>query len=273
MKTSLSIIIANYNTCDLILNCIKSIKSEESGVSREIIVVDNGSSDGSIHELEKLQKEDSFFTLIKNDNNYGFSKAVNQGIKIAQGEYILLLNSDTLVKRNSLGKLVDFAKTKNDAGVIGPKLIYGDGKVQTSVFNFPTVINAIREYWRGEKSVFESYTPQTKNPAIVDAVVGAAFLITPKALKTVGLLDERYFMYFEDLDYCKRVWKSGLKVYYLPGSEIVHYHGISGKKVAKEELQWRRLIPSSKIYHGVLRHYLINFIIWSSQKWEKILKI
>src|SRR3972149_3945798 len=81
--------------------------------------------------------------------------------------------------------------------------------------------------------------------------------LTQAALKMVGLLDERYFMYFEDLDFCKRVWKAGLKVYYLPSAEVIHYHGASGRDIADSANQWRRLIPSSKIYHGVLKHYLI----------------
>ena len=90
-------------------------------------------------------------------------------------------------------------------------------------------------------------------------------------LKKVGLMDERYFMYFEDLDYCKRVKRSGLKVYYYPEAEIIHSHGISGKGVASDKDQWRRLIPGSKIYHGPIKHYLIYAIAWLGQKWQKLL--
>ena len=100
----------------------------------------------------------------------------------------------------------------------------------------------------------------------------AAFLITPQAKKKVGLLDERYFMFFEDHDYCKRVGEAGLKIFYYPKALVVHHHGESGKMLADEDNQWRRLIPSSKIYHGALKHYLLNFIIWSSQKWQRLLK-
>jgi GT2 family glycosyltransferase len=122
----------------------------------------------------------------------------------------------------------------------------------------------------GKKGAFELFVPKGDKPVEVDAVVGASFLITPMARKKVGLLDERYFMYFEDLDYCRRVNKLGLKVYYLPSAKIIHYHGASGKKIVKPAFQWKRLIPSSKIYHGALTHYLINFIIWLGQKIKKI---
>jgi len=102
------------------------------------------------------------------------------------------------------------------------------------------------------------------------AVVGAAFLITPEAISRIGVLDERYFMYFEDLDYCRRVKKAGLKTYYLPEAEFTHLHGESGKGLSSSENQWRRLVPSSQIYHGILIHYLIILIMWTSQKVRKL---
>ena len=118
----------------------------------------------------------------------------------------------------------------------------------------------------------DKYCPKGSGATKVEAVVFAAAIITSVALTRVGLLDERYFMYFEDLDFCKRVWKSGLKVYYLPLAEVIHYHGASGRDIADSANQWRRLIPSSKIYHGVLKHYLIFAIMWLGQKWEMLLK-
>lgn len=268
----LSIIIVNYNTKDLVLECIRSIKVEGSKITKEIIIVDNGSSDGSASKFKSIYKNDNSIKILENDSNLGFAKGNNIGMKAAKGEYILLLNSDTLVKKNSLGKLVEFAELKPDAGVVGPKLLNIDGSFQPSVSHFPSIINAIREYWLGQKGGFELYTPNTDEPLVVDAVVGAAFLITPSALKKVGLLNERYFFYYEDLDYCRRARDMSLKVYFLPTSQVIHYLGASGKNIAKPEFQWRRLITSSKIYNGILTHYLINFIIWSGQKWQKLLK-
>lgn len=267
----LSIIIVSYNTKKLTLDCIDSILKEGSKLKVEIIVVDNGSKDGSVEELRKVWRKNRNVLLIENKENLGFSKANNQGIRVATGKQILLLNSDTIVKRNSLLALFNFAEKTKDAGVVGSRLLNPDKTVQPSCLNFPTIKNAILEYWFGKKGLFEKYAPKGKRPTEVDAVVGTAFLITTRSLKEVGLLNEKYFFYFEDIDYCRRVWGSGLKVYYLPESEIIHYHGASGRKIADEKNQWRRLVPGSKIYHGLLKHYILFIIMWLSQKWQKIL--
>jgi len=268
----LSIVIVNFKTEKLVLDCVKSINSEGSGLNIEIIIVDNGSNDGSREAFEKLATETKNVVFIANKENKGYAKANNQGGKVAKGKYLLLLNSDTLVKKGSLGALVKFAEEHSDAGVVAPKLLNADLSLQSSCFRFPTIKNAILEYFFGQKGLFDKYAPGGQTPVVVDAVVGAAFLITPAALKKVGLLDERYWAYFEDIDYCRQVSKNGLKVYYLPGVEIIHYHGMSFKKATPDDAnRWRRLIPSSKIYHGVFYHYLLNSIIWIGQKWQKLI--
>ncbi|MCH7641195.1 glycosyltransferase family 2 protein [Patescibacteria group bacterium] len=268
----LSIIIVSYNTKKLTLDCIKSVINEGSGLKKEIIVVDNGSKDGSTKEIEEYSRQTTL-RLIKNRTNLGFSKANNQGIKSAKGKYILLLNSDTKVKKEVLGKLVKFAEKTPDVGVVGARLLNEDGTLQGSCFHFPTIKNAIREYFLGKKGLFDKFAPGGEKPVEVEALVGAAFLITPKALEEVGPLDERYFFYMEDLDYCRRVWRAGLKVYYLPEAEVFHYHGASGKHIADPENQWRRQIPSSKIYHGLFKHYLLTAVLWSGQKWQRLFKL
>lgn len=263
-----SVIIVSFNTKKLTLEAIRSVIKEKESLSREIIVVDNASDDGTVEEITKLSKKIKLIKLITNKRNKGFAKANDQGIRVAKGKYILLLNSDTKIKKGAIGKLIKFAKRTPDAGVVGPKLLNPDGSVQPSVFRFPTISMAIRQYWCGEKGLMDKYLPATNSqlPVAVDSLTMAAFLITPEAKDAVGLLDERYFMYFEDLDYCKRVNKAGLKVYYLPTAEVVHQHGASGTGLAETKDQWRRLVPSSKIYHGKLKHSIINFIIWSGQK-------
>jgi len=268
----LSIVIVNFNTKKFVLDCFKSIQNEGSKLNWEVIVVDNDSKDGSVEAFKELEEENKNFHLILNNNNYGYAKANNQGIDISKGKYLLLLNSDTLVKKNSFRILVDFAKSNPKAGVIGPKLFNADGSLQSSCFNFPTIKNAILEYFFNKKGLLEKYTPKGRKPIEVDAVVGAAFFITPQARKLVGKLDERYWAYFEDIDYCRQTWKKGLKVYYLPQSEIIHYHGVSFKKATPDDKnRWKGLIPSSKIYHGLFKHYFINIIIWLGQKWRKLL--
>lgn len=264
MKPDISIIIVNFNTKDLIRDCIESIRKNCTLVV-EIIVVDNGSTDSSVEVIKKLG-----VVPILNNGNLGFAKANNQGIKIAKADYVMLLNSDTIIKKDSLERLLAFAKATPDAGIVGPKLLYKDGSLRNSCLRFPTIKNAIGQYWFGKKGLFDKYAPKGKAPVIVDSVVGAAFLMTPAALKKVGGLDERYFFYFEDIDYCRRVKKTGLRVYYLPEAEIVHFEGVSGKKIAKPKDQWKRLIPSSKIYHGTLKHYILTLIILIGQKWAKL---
>jgi len=264
MKPDISIIIVNFNTKNLIRDCVESIR-KNCKLNVEIIVIDNGSQDGSVEVIKKLNVIGIF-----NNKNTGFAKANNQGIKIAKSEYVFLLNSDTLVKRGSLERILSFAKAHPDAGVVGPRLFYKDGRLQNSCRRFPTIINAIREYWFGERGLFDKYAPKGRSPVVVDSVVGAAFLMTPLALKRIDGLDERYFFYFEDIDYCRSVKKVGLKVYYLPEAEIIHFEGVSGKKVADKANQWRRLIPSSKIYYGILGHYIIILVMFVGQKWAKL---
>lgn len=264
----LSIIIVNYNTKKLVIDCVKSIKQSKPTISWEIIIVDNGSRDDSIDVLKKI--ESKRVKVLSNINNLGFAKANNRGIRNSRGKHILLLNSDTLAKKEALDELFAFAENNEDAGVVGSKLLNPDRTTQNSVFYPPTAARAIKQFWFGKKGYYGQYYPKTKKPVAVYAVVGAAFLITHRAKKKVGMLDERYFMFFEDIDYCDRVRKNGLKVYYLPTSKVVHYLGKSGEDLADELNQWRRLIQPSKIYHGLLKYYLIYFVMWTGQKvWKR----
>jgi len=258
----ISIIIPSYNTKKAISECIRSCLIERSKAKREIIVIDNASSDGSRKYLkERFGKN---IILIENDQNLGFAKAVNQGLKISKGKYKYLLNSDTAITNGTFDKLIMFADSDGKIGVIGTKLVLPDGSIQKSCFNFPTIGNAIREYWFGEREKYSSF--YKKNTSEVDSVVGASFFITPKAYEQVGIFDERYFMFYEDHDYCRRVKDLRMKVIYFPEVTVFHHHGLSGKDISSGQNQWRRLIPSSKVFNGVLKHYLINFILWSGQK-------
>ncbi|KKQ95769.1 MAG: glycosyltransferase [Candidatus Woesebacteria bacterium GW2011_GWB1_43_14] len=263
-KLDLSIIVVNWNTKKLTVDCVKSIISSKPGVSYEIIMVDNASADGSVGALRELERKK--VRLIENKNNLGFARGVNLGARGARGKYLFLLNSDTKMARNYIDELIHFAKNASEAGVVGTKLLNIDRSIQPSCYRLPTLWRSIRQYWLGEEKILDKYVPSGEDPVEVESVVGASFLITPEARSKVGLLDERYFMYFEDLDYCRSVRKAGLKVYYLPNVEVVHYHGASGNKAAGNKDQLERLTRSSMIYHGIIRHYLIWFVMWSGQK-------
>lgn len=275
MKPEISIIIVNWNTKDLVVDCINSILDSNPKVSYEIIAVDNGSEDESVNQLKNLKtKKLKSLKIIENKTNLGFAKANNQGIKVAKGDYVLLLNSDAIVKKGTLDELYGFARSTRYAGVVGARLLNPDGSIQASCFHFPSIFNAIRQYWLGEEGLFEKYAPKGSISKEVDIVVGAAFLITPLAKARLGELDERYFFFYEDFDYCRRVKDAGLKVYYLPSAEVVHKHGSTIRKMTQEEDSdiWRRLIPGSKIYNGLLKHYVLFLIIWLGQKWKRILR-
>jgi hypothetical protein len=254
----LSVTILSYSTRKLTLSCLKSLDKYPLSEKFEVIVIDNSSSDNSVLEVKKFRPQNYRLSLIENKSNKGFARANNQGIKKAKGKYILLLNSDTLVTKNVLNDLVAFAESHPDVGVVGPKLLNTDGSSQPSVFRLPTLARAFKQYILRAGKVLDKYAPNAKRPVEVESVVGAAFLITPVARIKVGLLNERYFMYFEDLDYCRRVRKAGLKVFYLPSTEITHIHGASGKI---SSTQSERLIQSSKIYHGAFKYYVLTTII------------
>jgi len=266
---NLSIIIVNYNTRNLLQDCLKSIYTLYSKpYTLVVIVVDNSSTDGSLQSINSLKWPN--LRVIANKKNEGFARAVNQGLKQAGGEYLLLLNSDIFVKKNALDKLIAFVKDQPQAGVIGGRLLNPDGSLQGSCFYLPTFLRITKEFWFNGPSTLNKYVPLGDKPVEVEAVSGAVFLIPKKVLSKVGFFNERYFMYFEDLDYCRRVRQAGFKVYYLPGAEFIHEHGASGRSIPQQTHHW--LVESSKIYHGAIKYYLITFIIWLGQKCQKILK-
>lgn len=247
LEMDLSIIIVNYKSKEYLKKCLESIKKFPPKVSYEVIIRDN------------------------DKDNIGLARGINKCLRKAKGKYVLLLNPDTEVRKGAIDALYGFAERTPDAGAVCPRLLNPDGSAQSSVYHFPSILNAMRQYWFGEERVYEKYLPEGNSPKIIDAGVMAAFLITSKALKKIGGLNEKYFLYFEDLDYCREVKRNGLKTYYLPEAEVIHQHGVSGKTLADIDNQWRRLIPSSKIYNGILKHYLLNSILWSGQRFGKLI--
>ena len=265
----LSIVIVSYNTREILKSCLESLKEGVTELEGdwEVIIVDNGSTDGSVRYLKSQNLK---LRLILNKKNLGFAKAVNQGIKKAAGKNLLLLNSDIICKKSAITKLVKFAEKKESLGLVGGGLVNPDGSSQASVSNLPSLVGAVREFWFGQRGRFEKYLPKTKKTIKVEGVVGAVMLIPDKTIKEVGLFDERYFMYFEDLDFCRRLKNRGLKVYYHPSARFIHYHGQSGQKNPEKVASY--LVSSSKIYHGRFRYYLVTLVIWVGQKWQKTLR-
>ena len=231
----LSIIIVNWNTVELLRQCLNCLFQEDLQIPFEVIVVDNASYDGS---PEMVSKEFRRVRLIQNSINTGFSKANNQAIKIAAGEYILLLNSDTLIRDKLIfKKWIAFMDQHPKSGASGCKLIFPDGSHQVGDGGFrPSLLTIInyafffsRVFPHHFKGLFLSYK-RLYREIDVDWVSGAAFLVRKSILPQVGLLDEDTFMYAEDIEWGCRIRSFGYKVYYLPFLEIVHLQGASAKK-------------------------------------------
>jgi len=263
----LSIIIPTWNTAEVTLKCVKTLQKFLGKIDYEIIIVDNGSSDNTIQVLSKVRD----LILIKNKNNLGFAKANNQAVKQASGEYFLFLNSDMELIDNSIIEMLSFIEKDPQIGAVGPQFLNIDLTPQASVFPPQTSINAFKEFWLGKKA-YSKYLPNLDSPSKVWSISGGAFLIRANLFKKVGQWNEKYFFYFEDLDLCRAIRKKNKSIYFFPKCKVIHRHGFSGQKLADSANQWRRLIPSSIKFHGFIRHYFINFIIWSGQKWQKLIQ-
>lgn len=241
---AISIVIVSWNTRDLLASCLASVISELGGadeprdlskqtVGPEVIVVDNGSSDGSA-----LMVRDRFPTvrLIENAHNPGFAAANNQAIRLSNGRYVLLLNPDTEVRPGAIEKLIRFMDENPLAGAAGPRLLNPDGTLQRSCYPAPGLA---REIWRlfhldrlrpyGEYDVRGWDQSRSRG---VDVVQGACLIVRRAALEQVGLLDEQFFIYSEEVDLCERLRRSGWTIHWAPQADVVHYGGQSTNQVA-----------------------------------------
>lgn len=265
MNFDLSIITVGYKSENTIGPFLDSIQKSKDGLKKEVIIVDNYPQD---HCVEFAKKHHFKPKVLINTENVGFSKAINKGIKASTGKYILIINPDTRIKGNSLKLLYDFAEKHPILGAVAPKLLYNDGKIQPSVYMFPTICNAIKHYFFGCKHRFNKYYPGNKTTQ-VDVAVMAAFLIPRATINQVGGLDERFFLYYEDIEYCRRLKKFHLPIYYYPKAKVMHIHGASGNFSSHLSSP---LAKSAEIYHGKLNSKLLNMVLWTGQKWQKIIK-
>ncbi|MEK7159905.1 MAG: glycosyltransferase family 2 protein [Patescibacteria group bacterium] len=240
----LSIIIVNYNSKDFVLKCIKSIKDnytkELKNNEYEIIVVDNASSDNSREVLEK-EKD---ITFIYNSKNLGFSKANNAGIKKSSGRYVLFLNPDTIVYKDTIRKMIDFMEKEKQAGAATCKVVMGNGEIDDATHRgFPTPWNSLM-FFTGlsrlfpKSKVFNGYHMgwlDMNKTHKIDALAGAFMLVRRTAGEEVNWWDEDYFFYGEDLDFCYMLKQKGWKIYYVANASIFHHKGVSGgiKKVSQ----------------------------------------
>jgi GT2 family glycosyltransferase len=231
----LSVIVVNWNTRDMLSRCLASIYTYPPGSEFEVLVVDNASSDGS---AQMVQERFPQVRSIQNRENLGFARANNLAIRESRGRYVLLLNSDTEVLSGALQYLLDFIEKHTEAGAIGPKVLNPDLTLQSSCNPMPTLG---RELWHlmhldhlWPRSIYREENWDATVAHAVEVIQGNCLLIRRKALSDVGVLDEAFFMFTEEVDLCYRLLQRGWSVYWVPMARIVHYGGQSTRQALKE---------------------------------------
>ncbi|MHC4212024.1 MAG: glycosyltransferase family 2 protein [Planctomycetota bacterium] len=271
MTCDVSIIIVNWNTCEALRDCVASIHSQTKDIGFEVIVIDNASKDGSVH---MLKAEFPDVILVQNSENRGFAAANNQGIVLANGRYILLLNSDTIICDNAIVKTVVYADQHLKAAVIGCQVWEDDHRIQMTCFRFPSLLNIILRN-SGLAKLFKCnrflgrekmlWWPRDSEREI-DVISGMFMLVRSEAIDQVGLMDESYFLYFEETDWCRRFWKQGWKVVFWPGAKILHVHGGSfstRQQAPKMFVQFRKsLLIYFEKHYGPLQGFVARNLLF-----------
>lgn len=231
-----SILILNYKTCELTLGAIRSVYQSDTSYRYEIILVDNHSDDGSV---ERFRTEFPEIPLIANDENVGFAKANNQAMELAKGRYVLLLNSDTVIRSDTLETMIRFMDEHPNVGASGCKIVLPDGSLDKAckrgfptpsasfyyAFGFSKLFPRVPRFNRYQLGYLD---PDQAYP--VDCLVGAFMLVRREAIDQVGGLDEQFFMYGEDIDWCYRIKQAGWDIWYYPKTTVVHFKGASSRR-------------------------------------------
>jgi len=260
-KTELTIILVSFNVKDLLSRCINSIV-ENNIKSTEIIVVENNSSDNTISMIKNRFPD---VTLIKNSENRGFAAACNQGIQISKGKYVLLLNPDTVIRSNTLKKCYEYMENNPDAGILGCKILNPDSTIAHSIRDFPNFLNVLFESLFLTKlfkksRIFGKYHGTCYDYSEireVNVLLGAFLFIRRKLIEEIGLLDERFFIYSEETDFCLRAKKNGWKNIFYPYAEIEHIHGGSTQKVRVKSFMYLH----SSLNKFFRKHYSYSYAL------------
>jgi GT2 family glycosyltransferase len=267
--TDLSVSVVSYRTPALVERCLSALASQRPSLGIDVTVVDNASNDGS---AELVERQFPWVRLIRNARNVGFGAAHNQALRQARGRYWLILNSDAAPAPGALATLVGFLDANPQVAVAGPKLRYPDGSVQPSRRRFPTLATLFLEstllqrIWPDNALLRRYYVQDCSDDELqdVDWLVGACLCARAAAAHQVGLLDERFFMYSEELDWCRRFRAAGWRVSYVPSAEVVHLEGASSRLdlAARDRLFQASKLEYAAKWHGplvaqALRAYLV----------------
>ncbi len=275
----LSVILVNWNTCDLTRQALASVYKETQGIDFEVIVVDNNSGDGSV---EMIKKEFPQAVLIVNTDNLGFGKANNQGLKIAQGDYLMFLNTDVVVLDGALNKLVNYLDGHSDVMMVGPRLLNKDLTFQHACRRMlPNPLNSffhifgLTKIFKNNKYIneYKRYASDPDVTGLTQALSGAAMMFRGKVYNEIGGFDERFFMYGEDLDFCKRTLDKGWKTVYVSDARIIHFGGqSSGKRRVKSLVNF---YEAMWLYYK--KHFKYNFVmdllVWLGIKFRMALAL
>jgi GT2 family glycosyltransferase len=270
----LSVIILNYNTGQLLKDCLLSVAKTQSQFQIETIVADNGSTDQS---LEMIRAEFPGIKVVDNHANVGFSKGNNAAIRVAQGRYVLLLNSDTTIGADTLDRSIKYMDYHPEAGAMGCKVLLPNGQLdQACRRRFPNPWNSFLRLFGFKKFSDYNYQDVSVGQEMeVDAVMGAYMLVRKSVIGQVGMLDEDFFMYGEDLDWCWRIKAAGHKIMYYPGASIIHHKYGSSKNVPFKMI--RLAHDAMKIFY--VKHYankypfFLNWLVYVGIEVRKYLVI
>lgn len=277
-QPDLSIIIVNWNVRELLRACLTSIDRGRGDLDLEVIVVDSASSDGSV---AMVTADFPWVDLLACEENVGFPKGNNLGIAQANGRYILLLNPDTVVLDQALTTMLAYLQDHPDVGLVGAQLLNGDGSAQSSRRRFPTLATAFFESTWLEplaptRLLIHYYARDLPDDQIadVDWITGACMMAPRTAVEAVGGMDEAYFMYSEELDWCRRFKNAGWRVVYLPIAQIIHYEGKSSEQavVARHINFQQAKLRYFRKYHSRLAASLLRLFLLCNYLWQLILE-
>lgn len=276
-ETAVTVVVVNFNAGAILVDCVKSVL--DSTVPVKVIVADNGSSDNSIANLKKAHGHDPRLTTMENAENLGFAKANNRAFALAEGEYILLLNPDCVIKPDTLARMMTAMREHPDVGMAGCLIRNLDGSEQRGCRrSVPTPwrslaqVTGLDRIFPGDprfQSFNQTNTPLPDSPVYIEAISGAFMFVRRKALGEVGPLDEGYFMHCEDLDWCMRFEMKGWKILFVPDAQITHAHGVSsaGRPVRVEWHKSRGMIRFYRKFfrndYNVFLFYLVVIGVWA----------